>query len=133
MCNFLNFSIRSRVLIFKSAEHFLWRFSYINKGDNGEDYLRIIFYYTLTSIDENDIMSLKQTLVSHLNGEEENNVMVSIAQRWFDDGKMTGKMEGIMEGKLEAVEETAINMLKHNLALPLISSVTGLPILKYKI
>lgn len=60
--------------------------------------------------------------------------MVSIAQRWFDDGKMTGKLEGIMEGKLEgkleAVEETAINMLKHNLDLPLISSVTGLPISK---
>lgn len=102
----------------------------IAKGNSGEDYLRMIFYYTLTSIDENDIISLKQTLASHLNREEEDNVMVSIAQRWFEDGKMSGKLEGKLEGKMEAAEETAINMLRHNLDLPLISSITGLPISK---
>ena len=52
----------------------------------------------------------------------------SYKEEWFDKGLVQGIEQGIEQGIQTGVKKTAINMLKSNLELKLISSVTGLSI-----
>lgn len=49
----------------------------------GHDYLELMFTYTLTSIDKNDKMELRKTLLSHLNKEEGERLVTSLAEHWY--------------------------------------------------
>jgi len=123
-------------------------FPEIAKLTIGFDYLELMLTYSLTAIDKNDKMKLEKMLIKHLNNESGEKLMTSLAHHWEQEGIEKGILEGIqigkargveegMEmGKMKAVEKTAINMLKQNLDIRLISQCTGLSaeriqILKY--
>ena len=80
----------------------------------GYDYIETILYYTLTSINENDKITLENLLDEHLDEKKGDKIMASLAKHWYD------------EGREEGIEKTAINMLKQKLDDKLICQVTGL-------
>jgi predicted transposase/invertase (TIGR01784 family) len=97
-------------------------FPKITKMTFGIDYLELMLTYSLTAIDENDTMKLKEVLTNHLNNESGEKLMTSIAERFAQEGRVEGRVEG--------VTETAINMLAANLDIDLISQCTKLPVQK---
>ncbi len=98
--------------------------------DSQQDYLytRFMIWYTNSKIPVGQKKELEQIVINNLPNKDVNRVMRTIAdsykEEWFDKGLVQGIEEGIQAG----VEKTAINMLKSNLELKLISSVTGLSI-----
>jgi len=81
----------------------------------------MVLFYTLTKIKQDDKIRLEQLLISELNQETGESLMVSLARHWEEEGIQKGTEQGIEKG----IEKTINNMLKQNLDLKLISQVTG--------
>ena len=95
------------------------------KVNIGYEYIETVLFYTLTKIREDDKIKLEQLLISELNQEIGEKLMVSLARHWEEEGIEKGKVIGIQEGIEKGIEKTAINMLKQNLDIKLISQITG--------
>ncbi len=93
-----------------------------------EDYIKLFLSYTLTLVEKNDTVKLKELLVQNLSEEKGESTVTSFAQHWFDEGLHKGLDQGKLEGKLE----DARNMLKYGLEVDLNSKITGIPISKLK-
>jgi len=87
----------------------------------GYEYIEMVLFYTLTKIKQDDKIKLEQLLISELNQETGESLMVSLARHWEEEGIQKGIEQGIEKG----IEKTINNMLKQNLDLKLISQVTG--------
>lgn len=102
----------------------------ITKVSIGYDYIQMILYYTLTAIDQSDKIELEKMLITTLNKEKGAEIMTSLAQSWKEEGIEIGIQDGIKigekRGEARGIERTAINMLKQNLDIKLIASVTGM-------
>jgi predicted transposase/invertase (TIGR01784 family) len=102
----------------------------ITKVSIGYDYIQMILYYTLTAIDQSDKIELEKMLITTLNKEKGTEIMTSLAQSWKEEGIEIGIQDGIRigekRGEARGIERTAINMLKQNLDIKLIASVTGM-------
>jgi predicted transposase/invertase (TIGR01784 family) len=96
------------------------------KVEIGFDYIESILYYTLPQINKDDKIHLQKLLTKALDEEKGEKFMTSLAKHWHDEGLHEGIEKGIEKG----VEKTAINMLKENLDVKLISQVTGLSLLE---
>ena len=57
----------------------------------GIDYIELILYYTLTRIEENDKIEIAKILKSHLNPKVEEEIMVSLAHHWMQEGIEKGR------------------------------------------
>ena len=60
--------------------------------------------------------------------EDERKIHNSLLQSSYNEGKTDGKLEGIQEGKKEEKISLAINLLKENIDINIISRTTGLSI-----
>ena len=100
----------------------------IVKLEIGYKHIEILLQYSLTRIEQDDKMTLSRLLTKTLNQEQGQNLMTSIAQNWFNDGKMEGIEKGKMEGKMEGKIETAKNLLRNGVSVDVISRSTGLSI-----
>ena len=102
--------------------------------DSQQDYLytRFMIWYTNSKIPVGQKKELEQIVINNLPNKDVNRVMRTIAdsykEEWFDKGLVQGIEQGIEEGEGKKAIEIANNMLKSNLELKLISSVTGLSI-----
>ncbi len=106
--------------------------------DSQQDYLytRFMIWYTNSRVPVDQKKELEQIVINNLPSKDVNKVMKTIAdsykEEWFDKGLVQGieqgREEGIEEGIQAGIEKAAINMLKSNLELKFISSVTGLSI-----
>ena len=110
----------------------------------GYDFIEILLSYTLPNIEKEDKILLQDTLNKKLGKEKGEHLMTSLAQHWYDEGKLEGvaegiskgKLEGVAEGKLEGVAEGIIkgkieiakNLLSQNMDINTISAVTNLSV-----
>ncbi len=103
--------------LLKRWEEIADRLPEFGKLEVGRDYIKILLSYSLPKMEKNGKIELEKLLDTSL-GEKGEELMVSIAQQWFNDGEAQG------------IEKAAINMLKQNLDTNLISKVTGLSTLQ---
>ena len=80
----------------------------------------------MTAIDQSDKIELEKMLITTLNKEKGAELMTSLAQSWKEEGIEIGEKRGEARGETKGIERTAINMLKQNLDIKLIASVTGM-------
>ncbi|BBJ31685.1 hypothetical protein RAS_07940 [Rickettsia asiatica] len=94
----------------------------------GIDYIELILYYTLTRIEENDKIEIAKILKSHLNPKVEEEIMVSLAHHWMQEGIEKGRQEcrkeAIQIGEMK-LAEMAKKMLRKNKPLDEIIEFTG--------
>jgi len=111
----------------------------ITKVSIGHDYIKMILYYTLTGIDQNDKIELEKLLITTLNKEKGAELMTSLAQAWKEEGIEIGIQDGIKlgeargeargEAKLKEEKNMIVkNLLKAGLTNDLIAKSTGLTI-----
>ena len=128
----------------KLWERFMTEFSnaVLLDKENGYIYIRKLLWYTNTKVDEDDKGKLNQLIIDSLTNKDGEDIMRTIADSYRDqyygigiqDGIEKGIQEGIQQGIEQGLEqgatkktlEIAKNMIKQNLDLKLISSVTGL-------
>lgn len=102
--------------------------------DSQQDYLytRFMIWYTNSKIPVGQKKKLEQIVINNSPNKDVNRVMRTIAdsykEEWFDKGLVQGVEQGVEEGEGKKTIEIANNMLKSNLELKLIFSVTGLSI-----
>jgi predicted transposase/invertase (TIGR01784 family) len=98
--------------------------------ENGYIYIKKLLWYTNTKVAEEDKGKLNQLIIDSLTNKDGEDIMRTIADSYRDQyygiGMQEGMQEGIEKGIQEGIEQTAIKMIKQNLDLKLISSVTGL-------
>ena len=95
---------------------------------------RVVYQYA--KVPEERKQLLEQLIKDNLSKEDTDNIMRTIADSYIEEGFNKGLVRGIEKGREEGREEgiragmekAASNMLKSNLDLKFISSVTGLPI-----
>jgi predicted transposase/invertase (TIGR01784 family) len=109
----------------------------ITKEENGLNYVVHFIAYTLTSMDKDDKINLEKLLTNNLGDKSGEETVASIAQAYFDEGKMEGKMEGEhhgiikgrmegrVEGRVEGKREVVLNLLKQKAPIDLITTATG--------
>jgi len=99
---------------------------------NGYIYLKQFIWYTDAKVPEKRKQLLEQLIKDNLSKEDTDNIMRTIADSYIEEGFNKGLVRGIEKGREEGIqagmEKAASNMLKSNLDLKFISSVTGLPI-----
>ena len=75
---------------------------------------------------------MEQLIKDNLSKEDTDNIMRTIADLYIEEGFNKGLVRGIEKDREEGIqagmEKAASNMLKSNLDLKFISSITGLPI-----
>lgn len=106
--------------------------------ENGYIYIKRLLWYTNTKVAEEDKGKLNQLIIDSLTNKDGEEIMRTIADSYRDQYYGIGIQEGIQEGIQQGIEqgleqgatkktlEIAKNMIKQNLDLKLISSVTGL-------
>ena len=110
--------------------------------EHGYFYISNLLWYVDSRLSEEKRDELSNVMIEHLPKEDGERLMRTIADSYIEEGInkgiLIGKNEGIAIGKNEGiaigeargeargVEKTAINMIKQNLDIKLISSVTGL-------
>ena len=90
--------------------------------------------YTLTSIDQNDKIELEKMLVTSLNKEKGEEIMVSLAQAWKEEGiqagikigEARGEARGEAKGAIKEKIKIAKKMLEEGYDPAFISAITGL-------
>lgn len=110
--------------IYKIWQEIAHQLPQITELEVGVDYVKLFLIYTLTHVEENDKMQVESLLKQTLETNQGENVMVSVAQKLYNEGKS----EGEARGKARGVTKVAINMLKQNLDAKLISNITGLTV-----
>ncbi|MCA0254369.1 MAG: Rpn family recombination-promoting nuclease/putative transposase [Proteobacteria bacterium] len=102
--------------------------------DQEQNYIltRLILWYTDSKVPVEQKMLLEQVCVDNLPKQDRDEVMRTIADAYIEEGYNKGLVQGIEKGEARGEEKKAVeianNMLKSNLELKLISSVTGLSI-----
>jgi hypothetical protein len=86
--------------------------------ENGYVYIKAFLYYTDHRVGNDKKEELARLISNNLPKDDGEKLMYSIADAYIDQGKALGIVQG--------VEKAAINMLKQNLDIKLISQVTGL-------
>jgi len=86
----------------------------------GVGYIISMMHYSLTVMQEDDTMILKELVREKLNEEEGEEIMASFAQVWFDKGSN--------EGRLEATYKFAINLLAEGMDVERVAQLTGLSV-----
>ncbi|KJV81410.1 putative permease [Rickettsia hoogstraalii str. RCCE3] len=110
----------------------------------GLDYLELILTYTLIKIEKSDKIELEKILKSHLNTEQGEKLMTSLAHHWEQQGVekgiqqglqigeakglQIGRNEGMQIGRNEERYKVAKNMYNAGSDIAFISKVTGLSI-----
>lgn len=124
----------------KLWERFMTEYSHavLLDKENGYIYIRKLLWYTNTKVAEEDKGKLNQLIIESLSNKDGEDIMRTIADSYRDqyygigiqegikEGIQQGIEKGIEQGIQQGVEQTAIKMIKQNLDLKLISSVTGL-------
>ena len=90
----------------------------ILKEENGLNYVINFIAYTLTSIEKDDTILLRQLLNNNLGEKSGEDIMGSAAQAY--------RMEGRIEGRVERNKEIALNLLKQKIPTDLIAKATDL-------
>ena len=123
---------------FKKLDQISESIGKITKINIGYNYLELMLTYALTDIDKNDKMLLKEAITAHIEPETGEKLMTSLAEHWYDEGRLEGikfgEALGIEKGREEGIEkgiainkiETARNLLHFGLSLDIISESTGL-------
>ncbi len=91
---------------------------------------RVVYQYA--KVPEERKQLLEQLIKDNLSKEDTDNIMRTIADLYIEEGFNKGLVRGIEKDREEGIqagmEKAASNMLKSNLDLKFISSITGLPI-----
>ena len=102
----------------------------------GRDYIRMMAYYALTGMPEDDIIELKELVTKNLVEEDGEEIMRTAAQALREEGHWAGRQEGVEQGVLMGIEQgieqgielVAINMINNGMSLVDVSKNTGLTI-----
>ena len=102
----------------------------------GYDYIEMFLHYTLPSIDQNDRIELEKMLITALNKEQGEKLMISLAQAWKEEGIEIGIQDGIKIGEARGENkkafEIARSLLAQGLDINIISTATGLNVERIK-
>ena len=102
---------------------------YLQFLEENHEYFESALWYTIRKVEEKDYPRLQKIFDENLKTKNKN-VMGSIVEKWYNDGKSAGIQQGIQEGKAEENVrlkiEIAKNLMKQGLDISLISSATGL-------
>ena len=102
----------------------------------GYDYIEMFLHYTLPSIDQNDRIELEKMLITALNKEQGEKLMISLAQAWKEEGIEIGIQDGIKIGEARGENkkafEIARSLLAQGLDVNIISTATGLNVARIK-
>lgn len=90
----------------------------------GHEYLEIILFYTLTKIKQTDKIELEKLLISQLNQETGEKLMVSLARHWEEEGIQKGKEKGIQIGKAKLIKI----MIENGNSIEAVAKITRLSI-----
>lgn len=106
----------------KLWEQFLESFKEGILIDKAHDYIyiRSFLYYTDARVEDHNKEQLTKIITDNLSQEDRERLMPTIADVYIAQGMEKGRGEGI--------EMVAVNMLKANLNLELVSKVTGYPV-----
>ena len=104
----------------------------IAKVSIGYDYIKLILYYSLTAIEENDKIELEKMLINVLNKDKGAELMTSLAQAWKEKGMEIGIQDGIKigekRGEARGKAELIKMMFTKGNSVETIANITGLPI-----
>ncbi len=96
----------------------------------GRDYIRMMAYYALTGMHEDDIIELKELVTNSLTEEDGEEIMRTAAQALREEGiplgVEIGLKQGIEQGILQGLEQVAIKMIDNGMSLVDVSKNTGL-------
>ena len=114
--------------------------------DKGKNYVhtKLILWYTDSKVPEENKQLLEQLIVDNLPKEDTDNIMRTIADSYIEEGinkgiiigeargeargKAIGEAIGEARAESRGIEKTAKRMLRENIDIKLIASVTGLSI-----
>jgi predicted transposase/invertase (TIGR01784 family) len=104
---------------------FLRDFKEVIAQDQANDflYLRYVLWYTDTKLTEGQQPALSELLKQNLAGGD--GMMRTIADKYIEEGIEKGIVQGIAQGESQKARELIINMLKQNVDLKFIATVTG--------
>ena len=110
--------------------------------EQGYIYIKKLLWYTSSKVATEKTDELNKLILSHLPDDEGENIMRTIADNYIDEGlekgmvlglekgKAEGEAQGIAKGKVEGIAERNIEiarrMIKENVDIKFISSVTDL-------
>jgi predicted transposase/invertase (TIGR01784 family) len=113
-----------------TAEKMTRLFEYLVKGgmQNDLDLIVILLKYLLSTnkVEESEVANIIRKEL----GSKAEELMPSLAKKWFEQGKEEGIEKGIEKGTFLKAVETCRNLLKEGLSFETISRVTGLSLEK---
>ncbi|AVP87953.1 Putative transposase [Candidatus Phycorickettsia trachydisci] len=101
----------------------------IHASKNGEDFLYAILCYNgVEELEIGEQQNLLELLVDITDKETADNLMGTLAQKWFEEGIQKGEQKG----RQEASKKFVCNMLKAGMDFDQISRITGLSVAEVK-
>lgn len=95
---------------------------------SGYNHIRNLLQYSLPHIDQNDKIELQKILIDSLNKQQGEEIMISIAQAWKEEGIQTGIQIGKAEGKAEGMANLIKMMIRNGNNIEEIAKMTSLSI-----
>jgi predicted transposase/invertase (TIGR01784 family) len=95
--------------------------------NSGDDFIGIVLQYVIQRAelsDENEFIELINQNISHETGD----AFMSLAEKWYTDGELKGKLEGGLEAKIQVAK----NMILAGSELVFVVTVTGLSMAEVK-